>query len=274
MQKYFHNDRLFARDYFSRVLNDKKFPAPRVLPKNWQEKLREMLSYWEDCRRQHIVHKKDAKKNYVGLPKGWVPLEGNSESNIEQGFNRKVLESILGYAIDNNRTLKLQGEAANEVTNKSGNQRPDMILFQSGEALTAAASYIDGNNDNNAVTFCREALFVLDAKRFSKGVGADEKIEETSKVEKGAYQDIQQVDRYLRGCDKKWGILTNGRSWRLMRSGDGETLEHLRFDLVFFLEDLRNPQVNLAVEDAVTEETFSLFLVFIWDSRGIRRLSG
>lgn len=256
MHRYFYNDKLFAGDFFENVLKDSKFPSPRTLPEDWKEKLNELIAFWEDSRKQHIVYKEDVKKRYVGLPEGWVPIEGSSESNIEQGFNRKVLEAILGYSIDNNRTLKLQGEAASEVKNKKANQRPDMILFPSIEALNNAAKHVD-KFDNNAVVFSKEALFILDAKKFSKGIGADEKIEGIAKNEKGAYQDIQQVDRYLRGCDKKWGILTNGRSWRLMRSGDGETLEHLRFDLVLFLEDLRSGEID--IDDQKTKNIFSLF---------------
>ncbi len=79
--------------------------------------------------------------------------------------------------------------------------------------------------------------------------------------EKGAYRDIQQVDRYLRGCDKKWGILTNGRSWRLMCNGDGETLEHVRFDLVMFLEDLIN--MNILYIRKRGSIVISYFIIFI-----------
>ena len=254
MHKYFSNDRLFAGEYFERVLTEINFPSPRVLP-DWKNKLAELISFWEESRKHHMTYDEKAKKQYIGLPKGWIPLVGSSESNIEQGFIRKVLENVLGYSIDNNRTLQLQGEAAKEVLNKSGNQRPDMILFSNSDSLNTTAQ----KTDNNAVSFCKEALFILDAKKFSKGIGADEKIENISTNEKGAIQDIQQVDRYLRGCDKKWGILTNGRSWRLMRSGDGETLQHVRFDLILFLEDLRNGQNELTLEAAKTEQIFSLF---------------
>lgn len=269
MHKYFFNDRLFAGEYFDRVLTEIKFPSPRVLPDNWKTKLSDLLSYWEESRKHHMTYDEKAKKQYTGLPQGWIPLEGSSESNIEQGFIRKVLENVLGYSLDNNRTLQLQGEATYEVLNKSGNQRPDMILFSNADSLNTAALHLD-KTDNNAVTFCKEALFVLDAKKFSKGVGADERIENASKIEKGAYADIQQVDRYLRGCDKKWGILTNGRSWRLMRSGDGETLEHVRFDIVLFLEDLRNSQNELTPDADKTEQIFSLF----WYMFGMPAVSG
>ncbi len=173
MKKYFHNEKLFARDYFNRVLEDSRFPSPRVLPDNWKEKLSALQLFWENDRKHHMAYDKKTKKDYTGLPQGWVPLQGNSESNIEQGFNRKVLEEVFDYTIDNNRTLELQGEAAKEVKNKSANQRPDMILFPSKEALALAAQHID-QKDKNAATFCKEALFVLDAKIFSIGVGADE----------------------------------------------------------------------------------------------------
>lgn len=51
---------------------------------------------------------------------------------------------------------------------------------------------------------------------------------------------------------KSWGVLTNGRSFRLMRVGLG--LAHLRFDLVSFLESLRGREV-----DDEDRETFRLF---------------
>ena len=68
MYRYFHNDRLFARDYFERVLNDSKFPAPRVLPENWKDLLVDLLAYWESSRKHHMVFKDKVKKSYVGLP--------------------------------------------------------------------------------------------------------------------------------------------------------------------------------------------------------------
>ncbi|MDA3835475.1 MAG: N-6 DNA methylase, partial [Spirochaetales bacterium] len=55
-----------------------------------------------------------------------------------------------------------------------------------------------------------------------------------------------------------------------MRSGDGETLEHLRFDLVLFLEDLRNEKEPLSIDDAKTEKIFSLF----WYLFGMPAVSG
>src|SRR5690606_38234458 len=59
---------------------------------------------------------------------------------------------------------------------------------------------------------------------------------------------------YLRECGKSWGVLTNGRSWRLMRAGTPDPFAHLRFDLVAFLESLRGREIT---DD--DRKTFSLF---------------
>src|SRR5690606_25927881 len=116
----------------------------------------------------------------------------------------------------------------------------------------------------DARQFCAKALLILDAKRFDKGVGADEEhrsgdTARRSKQEKkakdtSAIEDIQQVHGYLRECGKSWGVLTNGRSWRLMRAGTPDPFAHLRFDLVAFLESLRGREIT---DD--DRKTFSLF---------------
>ena len=140
-----------------------------------------------------------------------------------------------------NRSLRLKGTVADGI---NASQRPDMVLFADREAhdqvLRAWGEEEQQGATPDGVAFCRSAALILDAKRFNKGVGADEGERKGSKrqrTEKTATEDVQQVGRYLRGYDRTWGILTNGRSWRLMRQGREH--EHLRFDLVCFLEELR-----------------------------------
>jgi len=42
------------------------------------------------------------------------------------------LESVLGYTVEQNRTLKLRGQAAIEAGNP--NQRPDLIVYTDADA--------------------------------------------------------------------------------------------------------------------------------------------
>lgn len=153
-----------------------------------------------------------------------------SESTAEQGFIRSIAEDIFSFHIANNITLKMRGAAATEAGNKAGNQRPDMILFDSKAKHDAAVA-----GDMDGVRFCREATLILDAKKFSKGIGSDD--DGVREMSSTATQDIAQVERYIRGYDKPYGVLTNGRDWRLVRRGDINS--HLTFHLVDFLESER-----------------------------------
>ena len=117
------------------------------------------------------------------------------------------------------------------------------------------------------------ADFIVDAKKFSKGIGADE--ESGIPKEGSAAQDIEQVSRYLKGCRKKWGVLTNGRCWRLMRAGASQ--EHLRFDLVLFLEHIIERE-NLSEKSKIQnqmiqDEDLAVFNLF-WHFFGPPAVSG
>ena len=145
-----------------------------------------------------------------------------------------------------------------------------MILFRDKTSRDLTVGEKSASGTKNGAIFCRAALMVLDAKKFHKGIGADE-VEDLSipKAKRhagdtGARDDVLQVDRYLRGYKKDWGILTNGRCWRLMHSG--ETQKHLRFDLVLFLEDIRN-------NNDLTETDLDIF-TFFWNLFGPPAVAG
>jgi hypothetical protein len=244
-QDYFKNDGLFAGAYFDRVLANPGLPSGYHLPADAALKLNRLRALWRSQRPNLIrdvrATGKVSRQPYVGLPPNYEPLPGNSESQVENQLILQVCTDILGYSVVQNRHLMLQGAAAEGIEPR---QRPDMVLFPDADTHTRVTQRFGGADGGAAktpdgVAFCRSASFILDAKRFNKGVGADEDVERTSKrqrVDATAMQDVQQVARYLQGYDKRWGVLTNGRSWRLMRQGRDHA--HLRFDLVLFLEDL------------------------------------
>gem|GEM_PF-740193 len=274
IDRYCHNHGLFDGAYFRRVLRDPSLPGGWALPADAAERLRLLRDKWESLRLRYVrdlrAENRLRRWEYTGLPTHLEPLH-NPESNIEQEWVRFVVESVLGYTVDNNRTLELQGEAAHEAA--GGKQRPDMTLFASRAALEAVVQKFGSLGSGgqtrgapNGPDFCRDAAFLLDAKRFGKGVGADEDEEALApKQERStALKDIQQAERYLRGYDKTWGILTNGRSWRLLHRG--KELEHLRFDLVLLLEDLRAGGIGEA--DALGA------FAFLWHLFGIPAVAG
>ncbi len=265
MSKYIHHEDLFNGSYIGRVIADPTFPRIRELPPDGKQKLRKLLEIWCEIRPRIVQDLKESKalaKPFIGLPPTVRPLNNIAEAVVENNFVKPILETVLDYSCDNQKTLILDGLPENERS-KRKNDRPDIILFRSKAAHNSAVKKAGKENQvSKAMFFCRDSDFILDAKKFEKGVGSDED-RETGK-DSSAAADIEQMARYIQGCGKTWGILTNGRSWRLMRAGKRQ--EHLRFDLVMYLEDLRNQNGVLKggkiVENAfsnVNLEDFALF---------------
>lgn len=261
MKRYVKNGGLFADSYFERVLAERRTPVERQLPDDASERLALLREIWEGQRGAFV---KDARvrgvtllRQYEGLPEHFQPIAGVAESDIENGFVRPVVERVLGYAVVQNRTMRLSDAVAQEVGGSP--QRPDLVLFSDDRTRGHVLAQTSGARAPDGVQFCKDALFILDAKRFDKGVGADEDdvSSKRSRKEPTAIEDVLQVDRYMRGYDKPWGVLTNGRCWRLMHRGRPN--DFLRFDLVLFLEDLR--------EREPTAEDLAVFGLF-WNLFG------
>ncbi|TNF32978.1 MAG: hypothetical protein EP329_08850 [Deltaproteobacteria bacterium] len=260
--RYLHHDGLFAQSYLDRVVRETSFPRLRVLPADAPERLAKLVALWEGIRGSYL---RDARIDGAGPRRAWTGLlphqdlvRGRSESDIENAFIRPVCEQVLGYSVIQNRHLALRGIAAQEV--KTAAQRPDLVLFTDPTVLAGVVQRFGADAAErvaDGLDFCRSAALIIDAKRFDKGVGADELVPDLpppkrQRTEPTAIEDVQQVERYLRGYDRPWGVLTNGRCWRLMQRG--RLHEHLRFDLVRFLEDLRGRAAN-----AADFEVFNLF---------------
>ncbi|MGE0082802.1 MAG: N-6 DNA methylase [Desulfococcaceae bacterium] len=265
MSRYIQNQRLFSGTYFNRVISDVSFPRKRELPPDGREKLKTLLEIWREVRPRMVRDLPESEPlpvPYAGLSPLLAPLKNVSEESVKTDFILPVLEKVLDYSCDKEKSLCLDGLPEKE-RNRKKNDRPDLIVFREKQLHNAAVrNAAKKKKTADALSFCRDADFILDVKKFSKGIGADEDREKGRDT--SAAEDIDQVERYTRGCGKTWGILTNGRSWRLMRKG--KVQEHLRFDLVLFLEDL-----NMR-EDAVQKgrgkesgfsdadmETFALF---------------
>ncbi|MFW5640877.1 MAG: Eco57I restriction-modification methylase domain-containing protein, partial [Thermodesulfobacteriota bacterium] len=269
MSNYIYHSDLFNGSYFRRVLADASFPRERKV-EDAARRLKKMLDLWNDVRDrlvQDLPETKALETPYVGLPPTVTPMRTAQEAEVENDWIRKVLDEVLEYVCTPQKSLALDGLSDKEQkTNK--NRRPDWILFREKRLLNNARKIAEKKKKTiSAMAFCRDADFILDAKRFSKGVGADEEKEDDAKSRRGkknrdtsAAEDIDQVERYLRGSGMIWGILTNGRSWRLMRAGKKQ--EHLRFDLVLFLEDLRRNGRKKASD--FTDEDLAEFALFYY----------
>ena len=121
--------------------------------------------------------------------------EDFNEAQTEHEFIQPLLEQ-LGHTF----------EVQPALHTSQGTKRPDYAFFASGDAHGAALTDINTNE------FFRTAHAVGDAKKWSRNL--DRKTQDGGDPFNNQNPNYQ-IDFYLRGADKDWGILTNGGQWRL-----------------------------------------------------------
>ena len=118
-----------------------------------------------------------------------------NEAQTEHEFIQPLLEQ-LGHTFEVQPSLQTS----------QGTRVPDYAFFASGDAHGAALTDINTNE------FFRTAHAVGDAKKWSRNL--DRKTQDGGDPFNNQNPNYQ-IDFYLRGADKDWGILTNGGQWRL-----------------------------------------------------------
>ena len=121
--------------------------------------------------------------------------EDFNEAQTEHEFIQPLLEQ-LGHTF----------EVQPALHTSQGTKRPDYAFFASSDAHSAAQPRI------NTSEFFNTALAVGDAKKWSRNL--DRKTQDGGDPFNNQNPNYQ-IDFYLRGADKDWGILTNGGQWRL-----------------------------------------------------------
>ncbi|MFM9158854.1 MAG: restriction endonuclease, partial [Dolichospermum sp.] len=120
-----------------------------------------------------------------------------NESQTEEEFIKPALE-ILGFKY-----------IPQVITHGKGrSQRPDYALFSNTETRDIAYTL-----QTNETAFYNQVLAIAEAKYWER---------QLSKVSANDQRDIFknenpsfQISSYLTGTNVDWGILTNGREWRL-----------------------------------------------------------
>ena len=118
-----------------------------------------------------------------------------NEAQTEHEFIQPLLEQ-LGHVFEVQPSLQTS----------QGTRVPDYAFFASWAAHDAAQPHINTNQ------FFSTALAVGDAKAWSRNL--DRKTQDGGDPFNNQNPNYQ-IDSYLRGADKDWGILTNGGQWRL-----------------------------------------------------------
>lgn len=122
-------------------------------------------------------------------------LPRRPEASLEEEFIRPILD-ILGHVY----------EVQSPLPTSERVNRPDYAFFASSEGKSSAVQHL-GTKE-----FWTRAVAVGDAKSWERSL--DRKLSGGGD-QFDSLNPSYQIDSYLRDSELKWGILTNGRYWRL-----------------------------------------------------------
>ena len=164
----------------------------------------------------------DIESDYAAIKDLFTAVAPNAahlnEAQTEHEFIQPLLEQ-LGHVFEVQPALQTA----------QGTKRPDYAFFASSDMHNAAQPHINTNY------FFNTAIAVGDAKAWSrnldrKGQGRGDPFNNQN--------PNYQIDFYLRGADKDWGILTNGAQWRLYHRQTSYRLDNFyEVDLAALLAD-------------------------------------
>ena len=139
------------------------------------------------------------ESDYAAIKELFDAVAPNAEHLKEAQTERQFIQPVL-------KQLGHVFEVQPALHTSQGTKEPDYAFFTSGDALDATQPHINTNQ------FFKTALAVGDAKAWSRNL--DQKALDSGDPFNNQNPSYQ-IDFYLRGADKFWGILTNGGQWRL-----------------------------------------------------------
>ena len=139
------------------------------------------------------------ESDYAAIKELFDAILPNAENLNEPQTEEQFIRPLL-------RKLEHVFEVQPSLQTSQGTKRPDYAFFPSADVHDAAQSHINTNQ------FFNTALAIGDAKKWSRNL--DRKTQGGGDPFNNQNPNYQ-IDFYLRGADKNWGILTNGRQWRL-----------------------------------------------------------
>ena len=140
-------------------------------------------------------------------------LENYNESQLEENFIRPVLRALGHF-------FGVQGKVLGK------DRTPDYAFFPDQESLDEAES----NPEND---YYLRAVAVGDAKAWKVSLDKRRMGAPTFEMQNPSYQ----IDVYLKDTPPKWGILTNGRFWRLYHESTSYKLDtYYEVDLSILLQ--------------------------------------
>jgi len=139
------------------------------------------------------------ESDYAAIKTRFDTVAPNAEHLNESQTERELIQPLL-------EQLGHVFEVQPALQTSLGTKRPDYAFFESTDAHNTAKPHINTNE------FFKTAIAIGDAKAWSRNL--DRKAQ--GRGDPFTNQNPSyQIDYYLRSADNDWGILTNGRQWRL-----------------------------------------------------------
>ena len=139
------------------------------------------------------------ESDYAAIKARFDAVAPNADNLNETQTERELIQPLL-------EQLGHVFEVQPALQTSLGTKRPDYAFFESTSNHNTAKPHINTNE------FFKTACAVGDAKAWSRNL--DRKVQ--GRGDPFTNQNPSyQIDFYLRFADKDWGILTNGRQWRL-----------------------------------------------------------
>lgn len=188
------------------VMNEKLFS------RNYLETRLPMISLWVEV-------ENEAKRSFEYIKRKYreekESLPNYNEDELEEEFIRPILKNALGHIY-----------ALQEKVKRSA-KKPDYAFFKSKEAKREAIK------KKKKRDFYLHAIAVGDAKYWERNLDVAEEVKYRFENLNPSYQ----INYYLRETSKNWGILTNGRRWRLYYRERSHRLDtYYEVDLVTIIE--------------------------------------
>lgn len=186
------NEKLFSRNYLEDRLPNSE---------EWSGSEEDARDAWDELKRIYSKEKND------------LPERKNDEEGLRHKFISPILEQVLDYSIEKEKTA-------------FGQSSPDYALYENdGKRSNALGSEDEYSN----------SVGLLEAKAWEK------KLEMKKKGGGQLYDRLNptvQVMEYLYNSEPRWAILTNGKRWRLFNQEASSKMDtYYEVDIITILEN-------------------------------------